>query len=81
MPLFEIEYSAPSYEEERHWACGRKVRYGHLQTATKSLVELMRKGRDNLEVYHCEYCGGWHVGHKPTVLVRFLITGLRRLIG
>jgi len=81
MSFFEIELDLPSRDEERHWACSRKVRYGHLQTAMKSLVELMKKGRQDLEVYRCEYCEGWHIGHKPNLLVRGLIRGLRNLFG
>ena len=32
--------------------------------ALKHIRQLRKKGFENLQVYHCERCGHYHVGHK-----------------
>jgi hypothetical protein len=29
------------------------------------LTEQRVEGFERLEVYHCQHCNGWHVGHRP----------------
>lgn len=46
----------------RRRSCGSKVRH---KTAEFALLALRHtRGRD-LNVYHCKFCGGYHVGHMP----------------
>lgn len=45
------------------WTCNRKRRYGSEKEAHKALVSLMDRGRTELNIYGCTYCGGWHIGH------------------
>lgn len=44
-----------------HRACGRKSRFPDEASAIASASYLMHKGNKSLRVYHCPYCGGWHL--------------------
>ena len=46
-----------------------KIRYGHLETATKSCAAMASKGNDDLTAYACASCGGFHIGHSRGTLV------------
>lgn len=55
-------------EEERRWRrCRNKVQYDVWIDAFEWCVDVYeREGRTNdsvLTVYHCEFCGFYHVGH------------------
>ena len=39
--------------DDRQRACAGKVRYAR---------KMRTKG--NVHCYRCDYCGGWHIGHK-----------------
>jgi hypothetical protein len=43
-----------------HHICGRKVRHETKATARTQIEEV---GDPSLEVYRCQYCAGYHVGH------------------
>ncbi len=45
-------------------SCKRKVRYGHRQTAKNAVIAMRAKGQLNLEPYECDYCEGFHIGHR-----------------
>lgn len=46
-------------------ACRTKVRYASRSQAKKSLKELRRKGRRDLMIYECWFCGLFHLGNPP----------------
>jgi hypothetical protein len=58
-----------SKRAQRRRACKGKVRHEDQATAQRELGRLARsKGSMNiahLNVYHCRWCGAWHVGHTP----------------
>lgn len=51
----------------RRRACKHKMRHRSEETARDHRARLIAGGAyaDFLHVYECEYCGGWHVGHRP----------------
>jgi hypothetical protein len=67
--------------------CGRKIRYGHIESAEQARRTMLEKGR-NLEVYRCDACEGFHLGHPqqkleitvtlPVAIVRLLRYFTRR---
>jgi hypothetical protein len=70
--LIQIQFGARKFaifggrrtrDQHRFNSCVRKVRYGHEATARKALSAMEAKGVDDLDVYECDYCGGWHLGH------------------
>ncbi len=52
---------------EERAGCGGKVQYVSRADASRS-KSLMGRGRrvkgSNLEVYHCKFCGFWHLGRR-----------------
>ena len=48
----------------RRRSCGIKVRHKTAQKAYVQIISLRRSGKcsGSLAVYHCKFCGGWHVG-------------------
>lgn len=70
-------------DQFRMASCIRKVRYGHQKTAHKAVAAMSKKGNCGLSSYHCELCGGWHVGHKMsayTVVLRLEDLGERATV-
>lgn len=49
-------------------SCDRKIKYGHEATANRAVrvMEMKRRfgDRRKLESYKCQYCDGWHIGHR-----------------
>jgi len=55
--------------EKRNQKCIRKKRYPTKDTAQVKLVYMQesngnRTRDENLEIYPCEFCNGYHIGHK-----------------
>ena len=52
--------------DHRERSCERKIRYKTLIRATNAIKARKKKGFMclNLVSYKCDYCGGWHNGHK-----------------
>lgn len=50
----------------RRSACDGKIRHETLQGAASHRNGLYhRKGEQGtLDIYRCQFCGGWHIGHK-----------------
>lgn len=64
--------SENAWRREYHRTCRRKIRYKKLKTARRVIKKLKAKGNDkkdpeDLRVYRCPFCRGFHVGHtqKP----------------
>jgi hypothetical protein len=49
----------------RRKQCERKIRFGSAGAARQRSKAIVRAGGDLLDVYPCEFCGGWHIGHRP----------------
>jgi hypothetical protein len=47
----------------KYWSCSRKIRYVSIERATKEVNRLKKKG-EVLYAYQCDFCNGWHIGHK-----------------
>lgn len=43
----------------------KKRRYRDRIGALLALADTQRKGRDEIRVYHCRDCKGWHLTSKP----------------
>lgn len=56
-------YRAPTWFEQR--SCRGKVRFGSRWEARAAARELVRRNGGSIEPYHCQFCDGWHAGHKP----------------
>lgn len=54
-----------SKRAQRRKKCHGKVRHESCGAAWAHLISLRQAGRahGSLNVYPCEFCGGWHVGH------------------
>ena len=51
----------------RRKSCKNKQRYGDHAVALQSMFDLQRKFKSRLQVYHCRFCGGYHISHHdPT---------------
>lgn len=46
----------------RRKACTGKIRYSTREKARARVFKTSFDGR-SLDVYKCEFCGGWHIGH------------------
>lgn len=46
--------------------CGRKIRYKSESRAQKVADQQNKRDHDNLKVYHCKICEGWHLGHDKS---------------
>ena len=55
----------------RRKQCGDKHRHTDRITAIRAADSLRHRGESTLNVYHCKWCNGWHVGHLPGNLRRF----------
>lgn len=53
--------------KRRYRGCTRKRRHHSHGEALKTLRQARRVHHDHaLEVYFCEFCGGYHIGHSKT---------------
>lgn len=52
----------------RRKACDGKVRFVDVATAKKTRHYLKWDGK-RINVYHCSFCHGYHIGHAPLKLV------------
>ena len=46
-------------------ACASKNRYATRGEAEAAAAACAEHGRGGLSVYHCSYCGGWHLTSHP----------------
>lgn len=53
----------------RRRACNGKVRHASAQDAHAAMKHLHRDKGDQgaMNAYHCQFCGGYHIGHRPGV--------------
>lgn len=51
----------------RRKACEGKKRYARPSGANTHKRKLGLKDAEVMAVYKCQFCGGWHVGHKRKV--------------
>ncbi len=49
----------------RRKSCKGKVRHESAQHAWAHVRALRKRDDDRMNTYHCQFCGGWHVGHTP----------------
>jgi len=49
----------------RRRACEGKRRYASRPEAKRAIFNAWRHGTVGLNYYHCEFCGGIHIGHLP----------------
>ena len=51
----------------RRNACDGKVRYETAEEAWRRITDMKweRTWNPRLVAYHCQFCGGYHVGHQP----------------
>ncbi len=52
-------------EHRRYKACDRKKRYASRAEAEDAIRDCRRHGSPDLHCYECDFCGGWHLTHKP----------------
>lgn len=48
-------------------ACERKIRYKKKQSAINAWNKQRKCGKimpKEPEIYHCQFCNGWHIGNK-----------------
>lgn len=55
--------AAAKREKLRQKACGTKIRHETERAAAGHMRRLERKDRAKMNVYRCEFCEFWHVGH------------------
>lgn len=69
----------------RRKACGHKVRHPDKAGAHGALRRIKRKkgvvATEGLGVYHCPYCGGWHLGHRIGMGGSELLAAMRKSRG
>lgn len=49
----------------RRKACESKNRYASRTEAEDAIASCADHGTRGLHCYRCDYCGGWHLTHKP----------------
>ena len=60
------EHAAEEHEAAlRKKACESKNRYVTRAEAEEAIAACAAYGRAGLHCYRCDYCGGWHLTHKP----------------
>lgn len=62
-----VASTPPPPSAEDVWeSCGKKKRYHSLEMAGRAAESAKAKGStDDLRIYGCELCGGWHLSHVP----------------
>lgn len=46
------------------WSCVRKRRFSSYRLAEKIAAKMRRRDEEEMQVYACKPCGGWHIGHR-----------------
>lgn len=59
-----------NYDRNPDRSCGHKRKYSTRTAARKSKRTLTRQVREVFNVYHCDFCGYWHIGHRIARSVR-----------
>lgn len=59
-------------DEEAYWhGCRDKLRYDSNASAKDALLSIRKRRNvsrpDNINLYLCKFCQGWHLGHKNTM--------------
>lgn len=52
---------------QRYRGCERKKAFDTEEAAARALEHLVQNGKavmDEMNVYHCEFCSKYHVGHR-----------------
>jgi hypothetical protein len=49
---------------ERRKSCEGKKRYGSVAEARSAAWRSRVKSGDHIAEYKCEFCCGWHIGHR-----------------
>lgn len=53
------------FHRRRHQkACQGKQKHNSYGAAQAAVRSVQQRLGDELNAYHCRYCGGWHTGHK-----------------
>jgi hypothetical protein len=60
MQAFQI-----ALDDHRRRTCGCKVKYPNYAEADRVAEWMGIKHRQKFNAYECEYCHGFHVGHRP----------------
>jgi hypothetical protein len=46
--------------------CGRKIKHETRESAYAARRKLLvNRPNETMDVYYCQYCNKWHVGHRP----------------
>lgn len=53
-----------SLRNKRRKQCDGKVRH---ESQRFAIVSLLKSKREDMHPYKCQFCGGWHVGHRQNV--------------
>ena len=62
-----------STKKTRARACERKRRYATAREAESTAAHRRAEsGEQDLEIYPCQFCGGWHIGHTRPAKGRVL---------
>ena len=58
----------------RRKSCQSKLRFASEQEAKDSMFGLLRKKKvdGHVNVYKCNFCGGFHYGHTPKIVKKFI---------
>lgn len=57
-----LQQALDSHKER---TCGRKFRHRTYEDADRVAELMCIKHRQRFNAYECEYCRGYHVGHRP----------------
>jgi hypothetical protein len=53
-----------NYDRDPNRSCGHKRKYAS-RTDARAVKRIMtRQVREVFNVYHCDFCGAWHIGHR-----------------
>lgn len=64
-PVVCAELGKGNYGFREYRMCRRKVRYKCQSDAKKKIRDIRRVRPENeLSVYYCPYCDGWHLTHR-----------------
>lgn len=58
---------------KKYFSCEKKIRYTSKIKAENMIKAMKKRGQMcyGLQAYECNYCGGWHLGHKKNHILRF----------
>jgi len=63
--MFCAQNPMASKRRVRRKQCQHKKRHPDQQSARYHRFLLNQKDGEQMNVYKCRFCGGWHVGHQP----------------